>query len=219
MTARIRTPFLPAGVLCMGCAAVFSSASQKSTALVRPLSTLPYEVAGTQGVDVKIHDDELRVAGVSSYLFRTFERAAMPAFSLYVGYYERQTQGQTIHSPRNCLPGNGWDFVESAVKSVSTPAGTVQINRSVVANHDERALVYYWYQGRGRVEANEYRVKWELLRDAAIRGRTEEALVRIVVPLAASATAAADLERADSLATRVASQVVASVTTVLPAWQ
>ena len=42
----------------------------------------------------------------------------------------------------------------------------------------------YWYEGRGRVEANEYAVKWDLLRDAALRRRTKETLVRVVVRVA-----------------------------------
>jgi hypothetical protein len=46
-----------------------------------------------------------------------------------------------------------------------------------------RAVVYYWYQGRGRVEANEYMVKWDLVRDAVLRRRTDEALVRLVFPV------------------------------------
>ena len=57
------------------------------------------------------------------------------------------------------------------------------VNRYVLAQGGQRALVYYWYQGRGRVAASEYQVKWELLRDAAFKARTEEAMVRIVVPL------------------------------------
>jgi hypothetical protein len=57
--------------------------------------------------------------------------------------------------------------------------------------------VYYWYQGRGRVAASEYQVKWELLRDAALRARTEEAMVRIVVPLGAAAKDAAAVECLD----------------------
>jgi hypothetical protein len=46
--------------------------------------------------------------------------------------------------------------------------------------------VLYWYQGRGRTEAGEYAVKWNLLRDAALRRRTEEALVRVIVPVTGS---------------------------------
>ena len=217
MMTRTRT-FLPAGILCIGCAAVFTASTQRAMSLVRPLSVVPTDMEGAHGADVKISDDELRVAGVSSYLFRIFEDRSEPVFSLYIGYYERQTQGKTIHSPKNCLPGNGWDFVTTVPRTIKTPTSSMTINRSIVANQDQRALVYYWYQGRGRVAANEYRVKWDLLRDAALHGRTEEALVRIVVPLSANANGTADLGRADSLATDVAVRVSGSLATALPSW-
>ena len=34
-----------------------------------------------------------------------------PRSRTFVSYYERQTQGKTIHSPRNCLPGAGWEVL------------------------------------------------------------------------------------------------------------
>jgi hypothetical protein len=71
--------------------------------------------------------------------------------------------------------------------------------------------VYYWYQGRGRVAHNEYRVKYELLRDAAVLGRTEEALVRIVVPVISN-----DVAAADALAMRIAGDLADDVERVLP---
>ena len=85
-------------------------------------------------------------------------------------------------------------------------------------------MVYYWYEGRGRVEANEYRVKWNLLRDAAAHGRTEEALVRIVVPIVVPQGARGPQDPAllaaragaDSLATRMARQLVPRVAAALP---
>lgn len=84
-----------------------------------------------------------------------------------------------------------------------------------------KALVYYWYQGRGRIEASEYLVKWHLLRDAALRGRTEEALVRIVVPLERVADVSREQHsvlEADSIANSVAVQLNAKVERVLPRW-
>jgi len=216
MRASVRT-FRPAAILCAGCAAVFTTSNQQAVRLAEPLSALPREMAGARGQDVNISDDELRVAGVSSYLYRVFDNSSSPGFSLYVGYYERQTQGKTIHSPKNCLPGNGWDFVVSGARALGTPPDRVTINRAVVANQNQRALVYYWYQGRGRVASNEYRVKWDLLRDSALRGRSEEALVRIVVPLSGAATDA-NLSAADTLATEVAERVITSLQPVLPAW-
>ncbi len=85
-------------------------------------------------------------------------------------------------------------------------------NAVLLQNGKDRALVFYWYQGRGRVEANEYRVKWELLRDSAISGRSEEALVRIVVRLRPDV----DESQAAQLATRVAGELIPAVYRVLP---
>jgi EpsI family protein len=131
---------------------------------------------------------------------------------VYVGYYDEQRQGKTIHSPRNCLPGAGWDPVgKSVVHAQSAVYGTIGINKYELVNEDRRAIVYYWYQGRGRVAHNEYRVKYELLRDAAVLGRTEEALVRIVVPVISN-----DVAAADALAMQIAGDLADDVERVLP---
>ena len=42
---------------------------------------------------------------------------------------------------------------------------------------------------------NEYRVKWNLLKDAAVRRRSDEALVRIVVPVRTSESEALQTAR------------------------
>ena len=62
--------------------------------------------------------------------------------------------------------------------------------------------------------ADEYRVKWELLRDSALRGRSEESLVRIVVHL----NPATSEERAGEVATQVAQELVPAVSGAMPAW-
>ena len=102
---------------------------------------------------------------------------------MYVGYYDQQTQGQTIHSPKNCLPGAGWEPLASSPLTIGIATGAVTVNRYLLQNGRQRALVLYWYQGRGRVAWDEYRVKWDLLHDAALRRRSDEALVRVVVPV------------------------------------
>jgi EpsI family protein len=161
---------------------------------------------------------------MSDYSFRSFGADSLsPLFTLYVGYYDRQVQGKTIHSPRNCLPGAGWQIMTSdRVPMPGGGAGTV--NRVLLANQGVRALVYYWYQGRGRIESSEYRVKWDLLRDAAVHGRTEEALVRVVVPIPRERTDPlstnddARVREADRLARTVAGEAAPMVAKVLPAF-
>jgi EpsI family protein len=174
---------------------------------------VPRQIEGLPSRDLVLSGEEARVAGVSSYLVRVFQSPdsnSGMAFSVYVGYYDRQTQGRTIHSPKNCLPGAGWEPLESRPETVTTGAGTVVVNRYLLQREREQALVLYWYQGRGRVEANEYRVKWNLLRDAAIRRRSDEALVRVVVPVRGAESEAA------ALALRVTRLLVPAVFAAVP---
>ena len=178
--------------------------SQRYLALRIPLSdAVPERIAGYTGRDVRLSDAEARAVAVTSYLARAYGRGdkdSAPVFSLYVGYYAQQTQGQTIHSPKNCLPGAGWEPLSSEPLTVMTSLGLVTVNRYLIQNHQQRALVLYWYQGRGRVAWNEYLVKWNLLRDAAIRRRSDEALVRIVVPVNGSEAQALDVAQAAAAA-------------------
>jgi EpsI family protein len=135
----------------------------------------------------------------------------LPWFSLYVGYYESQAQGNTIHSPKNCLPGAGWEAISSEARSLSLEDRTVTVNRYILQNEGERALVLYWYQGRGRIAHDEYRVKLDLLKDAALHRRSDEALVRIVVPVLNG-----DDDAAEALAVNAAQVAIPSIELALP---
>lgn len=215
--------FAPAALLLSGCLLTASARRQERVNLEQPLRSMPLALAGFSGMEREIGEQERKVAGMSDYVFRVFGEDSANVFSVYVGYYESQTTGKTIHSPRNCLPGAGWQTVESGKRSLDVHGQPVTVNRYILANGPTQAIVYYWYQGRGRVASSEYQVKWDLLRDAATRGRTEEALVRIMVPIASSRgfSAAEWQERqakADLLATRIASELVPRVERVLPSW-
>ncbi len=203
----------PPGLLVVGLLLLLSANAQRVLPLRAPLQTsVPAQMAGYAGKDVTISQDEQRIAGMSDYLFRVYAapRDSVPAYTIYVGYYETQRQGKTIHSPKNCLPGAGWEALTSATLAIPTPQGTKVVNRYLLQHDKELALVLYWYQGRGRVQANEYRVKWDLLRDSALRARSDEALVRIIVPVRGSQ------DEAQALAARVATQLIPAVGKALP---
>lgn len=213
----------PLVVLVLGGALVASAGRQEPAPLERPLAQLPVSIAGVPGVERPLSDEERKVAGVTDYLFRIFRQDSLRAFSVYVGYYESQATGKAIHSPRNCLPGAGWQVVESGEKSLGLEGRAVTVNSYVIANGPAQAVVLYWYQGRGRVAHSEYAVKWDLLRDAATRGRTEEALVRIMVPIPPSrgfnATDWASRRgEAERLASQVAEEVLPLLNRALPSW-
>lgn len=221
----MKTPWerwAPSILLVTGGLLLFGVGQQRRPALEAPLATaLPDRIQELEGRDEVISEEEARVAGFTDYAFRIYgesevagaEEAVTSRWaSIYLGFYESQTNGQTIHSPKNCLPGSGWEALSSTTAEIDVPgASPVRVNRYILQNGEARALVLYWYQGRGRVAHNEYLVKWDLLRDAALKRRTDEALVRIVVPITTSE------EEAFGFASDIARDLVGEVYRTLPA--
>jgi EpsI family protein len=214
MRDRPLRAYLPAIILAVGCVLLFQGTrGQEAVPLAGSLDRILANVDGYRIEEQHVSDEERKVAGMSDYVARIYWRDTTIAFTTYVGYYDRQTQGKTIHSPKNCLPGAGWEILESRTATVPTTTGAHVVNRYLLKNGVSHAVVYYWYQGRGRVVANEYAVKLNLLRDAALKGHTEEALVRIVLPVESSV---ASQQRADSLGASIASRLMSEVQRALP---
>jgi EpsI family protein len=214
--------YLPSILLFVGCLMLFSTRSQTAVPLAGSLQTVLPTWSGYTVKDQSISDEERKIAGMSDYVARVYQKDSTAAFSTYVGYYDRQTQGKSMHSPRNCLPGAGWEILRADTGTITAGGASHIVNRYMLKNGPTQALVLYWYQGRGRIVASEYAVKWNLLRDAALKGHTEEALVRIVVFI--PRTGVADqpaLDRAfadaDKLGREVGSQLLTDVARVLPA--
>lgn len=204
----------PAAVLLSGVLLVGAVADQSELPLRSPLErAVPGELVGYHGAAMAITEEERRVTGATADLARIYRPTSpgLPDFlTVYVGYYASQRKGKTIHSPKNCLPGAGWEPLGSTRQAISTASGTVLVNRYLLQKGDTRAVALYWYQGRGRIESNEYAVKWDLLRDAALRGRSDEALVRVMVPIVGSEAEAA------RVAVRAAGELIPAVSAALP---
>ena len=136
-----------------------------------------------QGEDVRFDDETEKVLRADDYVSRNFQSNGRVA-SLYVGYYATQRNGATYHSPLNCLPGSGWVMSDSG-KMTITPAGasSFEANRYVIQNGNQRALMIYWYQGRGNAVASEYWAKIYTVLDSVRRRRSDGAMVRVMAPL------------------------------------
>lgn len=215
--------FVPALILGAGLGLLGLTHEQERLRPLKPIAGILDSVAGYTHMLIEVDTNSQRVAGMDEYVNRVYKQDSVSVFSLYVGYYTYQAQGKSIHSPRNCLPGAGWEPVESATMPIASApgVGSRDMNKYVLANQGNYAAVYYWYQGRGRLESNEYTVKLNLMRDAALYGRTEEALVRLVVPLRTQQNRSqeqirAEISRADSLARSLAPRLSQEVALSLP---
>lgn len=195
---------VPAALLLIGAGGKAAVQPARGLELRAPLSAFPERIGSHELASAEeLTKGELRILRPDDHLLREY-RGAAGGFTLFVAWYGRQLGGSSIHSPRNCLPGAGWEPVAHDRVAVPTPYGEGRVNRYLVEHESgARALVYYWYQGRGRVAADEYAVKWHLVRDALLRRRTDEALVRVVFPLgrARGASPASALQAAPALET------------------
>ena len=176
---------------CVVAASVYLTIALRAepTPIREPLNVLPLEIGGWHGqIEPDFSDEILQQLGVDEYIVRSYvsDKALV---GLYVGFYASQRQGDSIHSPLNCLPGAGWVPIEQARTVVpvrTTPDGpmrTIEINRFVIQKGLDRQVVYYWYQSRDRVVASEYWGKVYTVVDAIRLNRTDAALVRVTVPI------------------------------------
>jgi EpsI family protein len=142
---------------------------------------LPMNMDGWQGQNDPLEEQIVTALGVSDYVNRAYISEGGQPVGLYVGYYQSQRTGETIHSPKNCLPGSGWEPVRAGrltIPMAATPA--IVVNEYLVEKGPAKYLVLYWYQEHGRVIASEYSGKAWLVFDAITRNRTDEALVRVL---------------------------------------
>jgi len=179
----------------------------------RALKLFPSQLGGWRqvGEDIRFDDETEKVLSADDYLSRNFTFDGRTA-SFYVGYYATQRNGATYHSPLNCLPGSGWVMSDPARITITPRDGSApfEANRFVVANGRDRALMIYWYQGRGRAVASEYWGKVYTVIDSVRRRRSDGAMVRVMISLGNSQ------EEAQKSAVEMAAQAAAQLPAFVP---
>ena len=153
--------------------------------MYKDLSAFPMQIANRQAIDIPFDPAELEVLGPGAYLMRNYlSKSGNAPVNLYIAFFPSQRAGDTIHSPKNCLPGSGWAPIESGHKYLQRSDGsTITVNRYLVAKGSEQDFVLYWYQAHGRVTPSEYWAKVFLVTDAIRLNRTDGALIRVIVPI------------------------------------
>jgi EpsI family protein len=175
--------FVTVGTLLAGIAFLHGVSHGEPVPLRQPLEQLPMAMDDWRGRDDPLEGRIVRALGVSDYLNRAYTNGNGQRVDLYIGYYQSQRTGESIHSPKNCLPGAGWEPVRAGHLTIPmTASPPIIVNDYLVEKGTTRYLVLYWYQAHGRVIASEYSGKAWLVLDAITQNRTDEALVRVSAP-------------------------------------
>jgi EpsI family protein len=151
-----------------------------------PLSSFPRTLDGWNSRDVALTQDVLDTLGAGDFLLRNYsDPSGRQDVFLFVAYFPSQRTGDTIHSPKNCLPGAGWAPVKADRITIKVPGRKpFQANRYLIARGDERQLVFYWYWAHNRAVASEYAAKFYLVTDSIRMRRSDGSLIRLSTPLA-----------------------------------
>jgi EpsI family protein len=187
---------LAALVLAGGIIATHSFSPKVAAAPHWPLREFPTDIGLSHSEDRPFETQVVRAVGADDYINRLYLGSALP-IELYVGYYKDQRSGDRIHSPKNCLPGSGWEPVHSSRIQIGSESGVpVLVNGYLVAQGTRRNMVLYWYQSHGRIVASEYLAKFLLIADGLKNRPTDGAMVRIWTT-AADGEASAQARAAD----------------------
>ena len=217
MTKRL----LITGVLLLAAAGYLARATRaESVPPRRALATIPVQIDQWQGRDTEPFEASiLAVLGVDDYVSRVYYSRNAPYVGLYVGYYASQRQGDTMHSPLNCLPGAGWEPIRQSRATLNVTAADgstapIEVNQFVIQKGLDRQIVYYWYQSHGRVIASEYTSKMYMVYDAFRLNRTDGAMVRVITPVTGETEA--DERLAAARGATFVQRIFPALTTVLP---
>ncbi len=174
----------------------------------------PTQVGGLSAARETLSPAVLDVLRLDDYFLATYGGNNDVPINFYVAFYQSQSNGLSIHSPRRCLPAGGWEVqkFERYLLRRDDGSGPWPVNRVLIQQGSERELVYYWFQERGRRLTNEYVVRWYIFWDALTRNRTDGALVRLVIPIP-KGVREADF---DAKLTRFASEVEAPLSRFVP---
>jgi EpsI family protein len=146
-------------------------------------STFPEQIGEWHGTisyfDQSIYDE----LGVDDSILISYTGPDKKQIQVYVGYYQSQKEGSVIHSPKNCMPGSGWEITSAKVEKVKIPGSAVNIIRLIIKKGLDAQIVLYWFQERGRFISSEYWQKIYLVWDAIFHKRTDGSFVRLIAPV------------------------------------
>ncbi len=179
-----------------------------------PLASFPRTLDSWKGIDIPLSQDVLDVLGPGDFLLRDYrDSSPNPDIALFIAYFPSQRAGDTIHSPKNCLPGAGWAPVRADRITMNLPGHAPFIaNRYLIAKGADQQLVLYWYWAHDRAVASEYAAKLYLVTDSIRMRRSDGSLIRISTPIGPNR----DLESAQAVLVSFASNIVSRIDTYVP---
>lgn len=183
--AKPLAPIISSGLLCalMIISVLFVRNIEPEIPDRRQFTSFPLKINGMIAEEDILPGIEQTLLNMSDYFLGHYRAKEKPPITLFIGYYEQQSASNTPHSPRVCIPSGGWEIDTITEIEMQNGDQVVPVNRVLISRGENRLLVYYWFQQRGKFIANEYKAKLNLLLGGMTSARTDGALVRLYMPI------------------------------------
>jgi EpsI family protein len=184
--ARVVTAFLVLQLF-----AFYALASRhENVPAVGPLAMFPSFIGPwTATKEFTIDQETLDVLRADDTLDRWYvDEANHRDVVLFIAFFKTQRAGQSPHSPRNCLPGSGWEPIPGMSSHPALPvpgeAQPIVINRYVTQQGENQSVTLYWYQSHNRIIADEFAAKFWSIADSVRYHRSDTAIVKVTISVA-----------------------------------
>ena len=150
------------------------------------LSTFPKQIGQWIGKEERFDERIYDLLGVDDSFLCNYGSDDGRQVQLYIGFYQSQQEGELIHSPKHCMAGGGWNIIRTSTEELIVPdtnPGQVKVIKLILEKGDQRQIVLYWFQSRGRFIASEYMQKIYLVMDSITKNRTDGSFVRLIAPV------------------------------------
>ena len=165
---------------------IFSMSHGEAVPLRKTFSSFPKKINEWIGREESFDEEIYKILGVDDSILISYHSPDGKNVQLYTGYYHSQREGDIIHSPKNCMPGSGWNITDTSFENLTVSAATppkIRVIKLILEKGISKQVVLYWFQSRGRFISSEYWQKIYLVWDAILKNRTDGSFVRLIAPV------------------------------------
>lgn len=158
---------------------------EDATVASKSLSKFPATLGQWRASESRLPPSIEAVAGASEYYYGDFLSSENDKVNLYIAYYKDQKQGAAPHSPKVCIPGDGWVITSDEPVSIQTKSGKKYKVSRLIINKDKHTIVtYYWLKQGKNFFRQQYMARLDLILFAIQENRADAALIRMVSEVA-----------------------------------
>ncbi|HVJ81674.1 MAG TPA: EpsI family protein [Planctomycetia bacterium] len=148
--------------------------STETPKLERPLAEFPMTLGDWRGTDLATDQKLIRDIKIDDYLERRYRHPSGEELVLWFSY-SRKSMDQ-YHHPTVCMPGNGWQEVESQRSHLAAQMTSCDIARMYFTKREEKCFVHYWYYLIGEDPVDRTMRQLSKYARVFLRGRTNPSL-------------------------------------------